>query len=168
MSTLIFLTGPSGSGKTTIAKRLQQEIFHKTMIISIDVLIWHVFNQADRENRMRYVTDMIDRMLDYGNINGFTIIFEGFWPIEYRPKLYEIINLFKDYHAYYLDISFQETVRRHRVSINKDMFGAKEMHSWYKPKNYLDVPGEKIIADTMTLDEIIQSILNDINHPTNK
>lgn len=168
MSTLIILTGPSGSGKTTIAKRLQQEIFHKTMIISIDVLIWHVFNQADRENRMSYVVDMIDRMIDYGNENDFTIIFEGFWPVEYRSKLKEIINLFTDYHAYYLDISFQETVKRHEVSVNKDMFGPKEMLSWYKPKNYLDVPGETIITDIMSLDEITQTILKDIQYPTNK
>ena len=63
-----------------------------------------------------------------------------------------------DIYAYYFDIPFEETVRRHQTRSKAAEFGADEMREWWKEKDYLELIKESIITEEMSKDEIVNKI----------
>lgn len=93
---------------------------------------------------------------------GYDVILEGIlFSRRYKSMLEEIINKSNENYIYYLDISFEETLRRHATKYNSHEFGEKEMRDWYKEKDILNLLGEKIIKENLSKDEIVEKILND-------
>lgn len=63
-----------------------------------------------------------------------------------------------DIYAYYFDIPFEETVRRHQTRSKAVEFGADEMREWWKEKDYLDLIKETVITEDKSKDEIVNEI----------
>ena len=61
-------------------------------------------------------------------------------------------------HVFYIEISIEETLRRHKTKPIASEVTEEKLRSWYQPKNYLDVPNEIIINETSTLEEIVKLI----------
>src|SRR5665213_2513028 len=100
MSKLVILTGPSGSGKTTISKMLQKKIPH-AMIISMDVIVRHIFNPENNTEKIENGIELIKLMARYAVENNFDVIFEGFWPTAtHNDDLIELTKMFDSYQAY--------------------------------------------------------------------
>lgn len=64
--------------------------------------------------------------------------------------------------AYYYDISFEETLRRHRTKPNRDEFGEEAMRRWWQEKDYLDNIKEKVLGEDVTLEEAVEKICGDV------
>ena len=62
---------------------------------------------------------------------------------------------------YYLDIPFEETVRRHGTREKASAFIAEDMADWYRARDLLAKPCETVIDETSSLDETVQRILTD-------
>jgi hypothetical protein len=68
--------------------------------------------------------------------------------------------------AYYLDIPFDETVRRHTGRPQATEFTAEDMRAWYLERDLLGFPSERVISTQHTLDDTAALIAGDI--PTHR
>ena len=161
MKKLVILRGNSGSGKTTVARALQRKIGFNTMLISQDEI---------RRN-MLWVKDGIDtkalplmiELLKYGYEHSDIVILEGIMYEEWYNPLFKVANELygSNVYAYYFDLSFEETVRRHNTR-NRE-FGEKDMRRWWREKDFSSVLREQAITCEMDTDSIVEKIYSDLN-----
>jgi len=162
---LIILRGNSGSGKTSTAKQLQKKFGHGTLLISQDVVRREMMYVKDGENNKSI--ELLYNLVLYGKQNSSIVILEGIlykkWYTDFFIKLN---NTFKNnIHAYYFDIPFEETLKRHIQKINSNDFGEKEMKSWWAENDYIDFLKETSLKDHQNLHEVVKQIYNDIINP---
>ena len=161
MGKLIILRGNSGSGKTTVAKELQKKFGYNTMLISRDEI---------RRNIL-WVKDGIDtkalplmiELLKYGYEHSDIVILEGIMYDEWYNPLFKVANELygSNVYAYYFDLSFEETVRRHNTR-NRE-FGEKDMRRWWREKDFSSALREQAITCEMDTDSIVEKIYSDLN-----
>lgn len=60
--------------------------------------------------------------------------------------------------VYYFDITFEETLKRHKTKHNSHEFGETELRTWWIDKDYLQVADEVYIMDKLQENEIIKLI----------
>lgn len=162
MSNLILLRGNSGSGKTTIAKELQRKVGHGTMLISQDVVRREMLYVKDGEKPQ--VEELLFQLAVYGKQHCDVVILEGILNSKWYNNLFKrLIEEFKDnILAYYFDLPFEETIKRHKQKPNANEFGEKEMREWWNEKDLLtDIP-EKLLGKELEIDEIINMICVDL------
>ncbi len=130
MSTLIILRGNSGSGKSSVAKALQRKFGRNTLVISQDIIRREMLWVCDGEDTL--ALPLLTELLRYGNAHCKYIILEGILNADWYRPLFELaIEIFKDkIFAYYYDIPFEETLKRHETRDKKFEFGEKEMRKW--------------------------------------
>ena len=158
MHRLIMLRGNSGSGKTTVAKELQELFGRGTMVLSQDMIRREVLKERDGIDPP--ALPLIKQLLEYGSSNCEVVILEGIFIADWYRELFEVaIELYgSDIYAYYFDIPFEETVRRHQTRSKAAEFGADEMREWWKEKDYLELIKESIITEEMSKGEIVNEI----------
>lgn len=164
MPALIILRGNSGSGKTTLAKALQQHYGSNTMRLSHDMIrmdILHTHGQEGVEKSL----PLMQELLKYGREHSEVTVLEGILPSDaYRPLFETALEEFGDrIYAYYYDISFEETLRRHSTKPNRGDFGEKEMRRWWREKDLLDIIPERILTEDLTIDDAMNTILRDVD-----
>ena len=165
-SILIIIRGNSGSGKTTIAKEVRNKISDglsdDTMLVQQDILRRDVLRERDMLDK-RSVIELIELVVGFGRKQGRTVILEGILSAEkYGLMLNKLVSKFDEVHVYYLDVPFEETLKRHALKPNAHEFGEKEMRVWWNEKDYLNMPGEKILQEDLGIDDIVSEIINDI------
>ena len=158
MHKLIMLRGNSGSGKTTVAKGLQELLGRGTMVLSQDMIRREVLKERDGIDPP--ALPLIKQMLRYGSENCEVVILEGIFIADWYRELFEAaIEMYgSDIYAYYFDIPFEETLRRHQTRSKAFEFGEDEMREWWKEKDYLDLIKETIITKDKSKDEIVNDI----------
>ena len=158
MSKLIILRGNSGSGKTTIAKELQKKIGSNTLVISQDAIRREMLMVSDGPDTL--ALPLLKDLLRYGKEHCETVILEGIMVADWYHPLFELAKELygNNIYAYYFDIPFEETVRRHQTRSKAAEFGADEMREWWKEKDYLDLIKETTITEDKSKDEIINEI----------
>ena len=120
MHKLIIIRGNSGSGKSSVAKGLQRQFGRNTLVIPHDTV----------RREMLWAHDGIDTtaipllisLLEYGYEHNEVTIVEGILNSKwYKPLFEKAIQLFhKDnIYAYYYDLPFEETLKRHETKSNK-------------------------------------------------
>lgn len=161
-SRLLILRGNSGSGKTTIAKRLQRELGSRTMLVSHDVLRREILRVKDEVGNpsIQLVYDMVM----YGSTICYDVILEGILPTKkYGEMLHRLVQDFDGrVFAYYFDIPFEETLKRHLSTSTSNDYGEKEMRQWWKDNDYLTAQQETILTSNMSEAQIIQMMLRDL------
>lgn len=72
----------------------------------------------------------------------------------------------KEIFAYYFDISFEETLIRHKQR-HISSFGEKQMRSWWKEKDYINFISKTKFSSQTTLRQEIEKIMKDISYVNN-
>ena len=159
---LIIIRGNSASGKTTIAKRLQYELGRPTMLVSQDVIRREVLRVKDFPGNPSI--QLIHDMVLFGRNVGYDVILEGILATKnYGDMLKKLVQTYGDnVYAYYFDLSFEETQRRHDTKPNKADYGEAEMREWWNDKDYLKLAGEKSINETLSEEQILALLLKDV------
>lgn len=67
-------------------------------------------------------------------------------------------------YAYYFDLPFEETLKRHQTKPNCHEFGEEAMRDWWREKDFSDVLNEVSIIS----EKDIESIVSDIYHTVTK
>lgn len=162
MGKLIILRGNSGCGKTTIAKELQRKFGRNTMLISQDVIRRDMLNVKDGETTI--ALPLMKELLSYGSKYSNIVILEGILHGDWYKSLFELATqLFgARVYAYYFDISFEETLKRHQTKPNCNDFGEREMRRWWCEKDYSNVLNEVCITEERDIDNIITEICNTV------
>lgn len=151
---LIIIRGNSGSGKTTISTRLRREMGYGTMLIPQDVVRRDIMRVQDEPYNP--AIDLISEIALFGNKHDYDVIIEGILSKEkYGEMLKRLIEVFDRSYVFYMDVSFNETIKRHQTKANKAEFGENEMRAWWIEKDYLGTDGEIILHESLTEDEII-------------
>ena len=163
MSTLIILRGNSGSGKSSVAKALQRKIGRNTLVVSQDFVRREMLWVCDGKDTA--ALPLLTELLNYGNTHCNYVILEGILKADwYRPLFESAIKIFKDrIFAYYYDISFEETLKRHENREKKFEFGEKEMRDWWNEKDFIGKISEKIFTENVSLEGAVDIILKDIS-----
>lgn len=114
MSNLIILRGNSGSGKTTLSKRIQKRLGKNTLLIPQDTVRREMLNAKDGANNPSI--PLLINLLEYGHEDCDYVILEGILNAKwYLPVFERAKELFGDrINAYYFDIPFEETMKRHQ------------------------------------------------------
>ena len=163
MNKLIILRGNSGSGKTTIAKELQRKMGSNTLLISQDVIRREMLMVKDGPDTM--ALPMLKELLIYGRNHCETVILEGILVGEWYRSLFEQAKELygNNIYAYYFDIPFEETLKRHKTRAKSEEFGEEEMREWWVEKDYVDILDEVIITEDKDKETIVQEVYSAIS-----
>lgn len=162
MSKLIIIRGNSGSGKSTLAKELQHKIGRNTLVISQDIVRREMLWAKDGVNTN--ALPLLKNLLKYGYDNCSYVILEGILYSDWYKPLFDYAKeLFGDnISAYYYDIPFEETLKRHKTKQVKFDFGEEDMRRWWREKDYIEIINETIITKEMTIEQALKIITTDI------
>ena len=161
MSKIIILRGNACSGKTTVSKALKQKIGNDMMLIPQDFVRMEMLGVEDVRNNPAIA--LLQNLVIYGHSNFEIVILEGILNKWHYQNLFKTIEeVYKtQIFAYYFDLPFEETVKRH-TERNCSSFGEKEMREWWAEKDYIMNIKEKIITKDMSIDETVEFIYQDI------
>jgi len=156
---LIIIRGNSASGKSAVAEQLRKELGGKVAVVGLDTLRRTILREPD-ELENTDVIGLLDQTVRYSLDHGYVVIVEGILSKpKYRDILMELMNAPDcDSSIFYIDVSIEETINRHKTKPIAGEVTDEQLRSWYQPKNYLDVPGEVIIDETYTLEQTVDVI----------
>ena len=128
------------------------------MLVPQDVIRRDILKVLDTPGNTS--VELIYELAMYGHKVGYDVIVEGILTKEkYGEMLHKLIKDFKgETHVYYLDVTFEETVRRHATKSNSHEYGEKEMREWWVEKDYLGVKNEVILPSDLSEDELLQAV----------
>ena len=163
MGKLVILRGNSGSGKTSAAKLLQKKFGPNTMRISHDMIRMEILHTWSKEGIEKSEPLMIE-LLKYGRAHSEITVLEGILPAEPYHWLFAAAkeefgeNIF----AYYYDLSFEETLRRHSTKPNREDFGEEDMRRWWLEKDFLPDIKETVLTAEWSLEDAVEKIFRDV------
>lgn len=162
MSKLIIIRGNSGSGKSSVAKRLQRKIGRNTLMIPQDIVRRDMLWAHDGHDTV--ALPLFIDLLQYGYGNSEITILEGILNSKwYKPLFDKAMELYgNDIYAYYYDLPFEETLRRHEKKGKSLEFGEEDMRRWWNEKDYIGFIPEKKLNENMSLEETVNLILSDV------
>ncbi|HEV2591910.1 MAG TPA: AAA family ATPase [Gaiellaceae bacterium] len=162
MTRVIVIRGNSGSGKTTAARRLRAAILQRGAAKAVAVVEQDYFRRVvlkEQEEGGAEALALIRLVATFALARSFDVIVEGILGAEkYGEMLTGLMSLADESHAFYFDVSFDETVRRHATKADA-AFGADEMRAWWKEHDVLGVDGEVILEESLSLDDAVATML---------
>ena len=77
----------------------------------------------------------------------------------YQPLFECAVREFGDeIYAYYFDLPFEETLKRHQTRNKAGSFGEEEMRGWWREKDYIGFVKEDVITREDTMENIVERI----------
>lgn len=158
---LIILRGNAASGKSTIASQLRSRAVTPTALIEQDYYRHQLLSPWSEETFALRAQLMIQdaRLL---LSNGCNVIIEGVLPSEWFGGIYTAIAADRA-HVYYFDLSFEETVHRHKGRDKVADFGEEMLREWWHEGDTLGVEGERLIGNTQSIDDILAMVEQDLS-----
>ncbi len=160
--TLVIIRGNSGSGKTTTAREVRRRFGRGAALLEQDYLRRIVLREHDSAHvdpvAPTFVTVTARGALDL----GYHVILEGILHTErYATVLRQLVDSHPGPAAvFYLDVCFDETVRRHLNRAEPIPVTPDEMRRWYTHRDLLGIPGETVIGETSTFEQTVTTILH--------
>jgi len=159
MQKLIIIRGNSGSGKSTVAEKLREELEGKVALVGLDTLRRTILMEHDTLENTDII-GLLEQTVQYCLDNGYIVVVEGIFA---KPKYKEVLVKLIDSapcnsHIFYMDVSIEESVRRHQTKPLADDVSDERLRSWYQPRNYLDIHNEIIVDEESTLRETVDLI----------
>lgn len=132
------------------------------MLISQDVVRREMLFVKDGPNTE--ASQLLLELALYGEIHCNIIILEGILNSKWYKKLFEglLAKFNNQIFAYYFDIPFEETLKRHEQKLCAHEFGEKELRAWWKEKDFLDIIPEVCLNKELSLDEIVDTIYQEV------
>jgi predicted kinase len=160
-SKLVILRGNSASGKSTIAAEIRTRYGRGLAIVGQDNLRRDVLQEHDKPNAANI--GLIDLTARYALDHGFHVIVEG---ILYASRYGDMLTALSADHRgttrlYYLDVPFEETLRRHATKPQANEYGEAEMRAWYRERDLLTDGGEHVIPAEMGCGDIVALVMAD-------
>ena len=163
MSKLIIIRGNSGSGKTSVANSLQKKLGRNTLLISQDAVRRGMLWVNDGKDTL--AIPLLIALLRYGREHCRHVILEGILKASWYKPLFEtaVSEFGPEIYAYYYDISFEETLKRHESKPNRFEFGEAEMRGWWNDKDYIGLIPEEIFKEDASVDDAVDKICRDLS-----
>jgi hypothetical protein len=106
---------------------------------------------------------MMDLMARYALDQGFSVVVEGILhPDRYGDMLKRLVQEHNGRSlAYFWDVPFEETLRRHATKSKAAEFGELEMRAWWYGQAYIDGPSEATFGVEKTQDDVVGRVSTD-------
>lgn len=163
MRKLIIIRGNSGSGKSSVSKELQRRFGRNTLMISQDIVRREMLWAKDGCNTA--ALPLLVSLIEYGFENSEITILEGILKSAwYQPLFEQAVRIFQkeNIYAYYYDLPFEETLKRHVTRSKLFDFGEADMRCWWNEKDYIGLIQEKTFTKELTLNDAVEFILADV------
>jgi predicted kinase len=156
---LIVVRGPSGAGKSSVVEGIRAAYGRGVAWIEQDHVRRTMFQEKDEPDGANIAA--ISQLAELAMGRGFHTVVEGIMPtVRYGEMLGNLIERYgESAYVYYLDVSFDETVRRHATRAKASAFDAAAMREWYLGHDPLGRPGEVLIEESSTLDDTVRRVL---------
>ncbi|MGR3933597.1 kinase [Streptomyces sp. BRA346] len=158
---LILLRGNSASGKSSVARELRARYGRGLALVGQDTLRREVLRERDVPDGANI--GLIDTVARYALDHGYHVVVEGILYAAHYGAMLDALR--EDHrgrtHAYYLDVPFAETVRRHATKPQAAEYGEAELRAWYRPLDLLPGGAETVIPATSGLDETVERVLRE-------
>ncbi len=156
---LVVLRGNSGAGKSTVAKALRASCGRGIAWVSQDLIRRTILMERDRPAGANI--GLIDQVTRYSLDHGYHVVLDGiFYADRYEQML---TGLARDHAGrssfYYLDVSVDETLRRHSTRPEAAEIAPETMRTWYRSRDLLATTREHVIPEGSTLQQTIDLIL---------
>ena len=156
---LIVIRGNSASGKSAVAAEVRRRHGRGLAIVGQDNLRRQVLRERDVAGGANI--DLIDLTARFALDRGFHVIVEGILYADHYGRMLTalIVDHAERARAYYLDIPWAETLRRHATKPQAAEYGEREMRAWYRERDLLPGGLEQIIPAASSLDETVGRIV---------
>jgi hypothetical protein len=77
----------------------------------------------------------------------------------YGEMLRELARVCSDHHIFYLDVSFEETLRRHATKPIVNEVREHQLRAWYHERDVTGFPGETIVPEASSVEETVALIV---------
>lgn len=161
--TLVIIRGNSGSGKSTVAAGVRRRYGRGCALIEQDYLRRAVLREHGANGTPTVAPGFITAMVRAALSSGYHVILEGILHTgQYGALLRELIAEHPGPSpVFWMNVSFDETLRRHAGRPDLAHISAETMASWYVPDDLLGIDGEQIIREQSTVEESVAAILHD-------
>jgi predicted kinase len=158
---LIVIRGNSASGKSAVAAEIRRRHGRGLAIVGQDNLRRQLLRERDVPGGANI--DLIDLTARFALDRGFHVIVEGIlYADHYGAMLTALLaDRAGSAWAYYLDVPWAETLRRHATKPQAAAYGESEMRRWYRERDLLPGGREQLIPDGWALDETVRRIMAD-------
>ena len=156
---LIVIRGNSASGKSAVAAEIRRRHGRGLAIVGQDNLRREVLRERDVPGGANI--DLIDLTARFALDRGFHVIVEGILYADHYGRMLTALIVDHAEHAcaYYLDIPWAETLRRHATKPQAADYGEREMRGWYRERDLLPGGLEQVIPAASALDETVGRIM---------
>ena len=156
--TLVVIRGNSGSGKSTVARELRLRYGRGCALVEQDYLRRQVLRERDLPGGLApaFITHTVTFLL----ANRYHVVLDGIFSAgKYGRALDELRRVHRGpTFFFYLDVSLEETLRRHGTRPQATEFTEDQMRGWYRPKDLLGFAGEQLIPEASTTEETLTFI----------
>jgi hypothetical protein len=153
------IRGNSASGKSEVAAGIRDKYGRGLAIVSQDNLRRIVLREHDVLGGAN--VGLIDLTARHALSAGFHVIVEGILRADHYGEM--LMALIADHadsaFAYYLDIPFEETVRRHATKTGTFKYGEAEMRCWYRGLDLLPGGIEQVIPAASALETTVTRLM---------
>lgn len=158
-TSLIILRGNSASGKTTAAWEIRKRYGYGLAIVSQDVLRREILRVKDDPTNP--AIGLIDLTARYALDCGYHVVVEGILSKASHGEM--LTNLMRDHigrsAAFYYDLNFEETVRRHTGKAESAEYGAELMRRWYRERDVIPGLNETIFGADISQNEAVTHMM---------
>jgi hypothetical protein len=158
---LIVLRGNSGAGKSSVAAGIRDRYGRGIALLGQDNLRRSILRERDVPGAANI--GLLDVVARFALGHGFHVIVEGILHAAHYGPVLE--GLHRDYQSvacfYYLDVPFEETLRRHAGRPQAAEFGEVDMRSWYRERDLMPGGIEQIIPAASSLEDTVRLVMGD-------
>jgi len=158
---LIVLRGNSGSGKSTVAAEIRARYGRGIALVGQDNLRRIVLREREVAGGANIA--LIDLVARFAAGNGYHVLLDGILRAEIYADM--LAGLRSDHQGrsyfYYLNVPFEETMRRHATRPQAAEFGRSEMSPWYRELDLLPGGIETVIPAASSLEATVTQIMSD-------
>ncbi|OAA18133.1 AAA domain-containing protein [Frankia sp. EI5c] len=152
------IRGNSGSGKSSVARSLRTRAGRGVALVEQDYLRRVLLRERDQPDGV--APALIDQTVRFCLDHGYHVVLEGILAASRHATM--ISGLLRAHRGrsfvFYLDVSLDETLRRHATRPQSAEFSGEDMRGWYLPHDLLGVDGERIVPEHFTLDQTVTCI----------
>lgn len=158
---LIVLRGNSASGKSSVAAEIRSRYGRGIAIVGQDNLRRTVLREHDILGGANI--GLIDTVARYALDRGYHTIVEGILRAAHYADM--LSALCQDHRGisrlYYLDVPFEETMRRHATKPQAAEYGRAEMSGWYLEHDLMPGDIEHVVPASSSRDDTAERILRE-------
>lgn len=114
----------------------------------------------ERDDPGGFAPALIDQTARFCLDHGFHVVLEGILAAaRYATMFEELIRAHRGpSFVFYLDVSLEETLRRHATRPQAAEFTGEDMRGWYLPSDLLGTDGEQVVPEHSTLEQTVALI----------